>query len=60
MEELTYLIFNSDLKAYIPTNLKDYKEVEKIVSNMNSMLPTTEGWDYSNANWTLKYRNIGQ
>ena len=54
---MKYLIFNSTMHAFIPTNITDSKEAKKRVNQLAEMFPSKD-WDYSDAEWTLKYAQL--
>ena len=52
----TYLIFNSSSNSYIPTNETNHLVVREKVAQLSKLFPGQ--WDYSNAEWTVKYTNL--
>ena len=51
---MRYLFFNTDINAYIPSEITDYRQAKKMWEKLAEMFPTGM-WDYSNANWTVRY-----
>lgn len=55
--EMGFIIFNEAYNAYIVTEIRDHELALDKVNAMNKLFPsTTCEWDYSNAEWTKKYR----
>jgi len=49
-----FLIYNSSIRAFIPTEINDYNDIKKKIPVLKTLFPDGT-WETSNDDWTKKY-----